>query len=279
MAVDQTAAILADAGRAFDRENDVILARAAIPGSLKTMEGFLEAHPEQPDLLRMLAEGYMNYAFGFLEDEAETLRDPDEAHAVRARAANLYLRARSFALRLLALSHPALAETLAAGLLPDGGALQALGQDDMPGLFWTANAWGAYINLKKSDVRVLAELPIVAALMERAALLDESFFFGGPHLTLGALAAALPVALGGDPRTARAHFERAVALTAGEHLMTKVLYARSVGVQTGDRDFFETTLRQVADADPDVNPNFSLANRLAQRRARRSLAEVDDLFL
>ena len=282
LTVDQTAGVLADAGRAFDRENDVELARAAIPASLKTVEGFLEAHPHQRILLRLLAENYMSYAFGFLEDEAEAVQDSDpaRAEALRQRALNLHLRARGFGLRLLALDLPELAVSLERGEAPTPEQLDtAWSREHLEGLFWAANPWGAAINVGKDQPALVAQVGIVKALIERCAAIDDTYYWGGPHLALGALEAAMPVALGGDAEAARQHFERALEITEGQHLMTKVLYARLVGTQTGDRALFERVLGEVLSVEPDINPRLVLANTLAQLRARRYLAAIDDYFI
>ncbi len=280
-AVDQTADVLADGSRAFDRETDAELAEAAIPASLKTMESFLEAHPTQPILLRLLAEGFANYAFGFIEDRAEQVQeqDPDQAAHLRTRALGFYLRSRSFGLRLLALEHEELAQALEKREMPSEELLAEVEQDGLPGLFWTANAWAAAINAGKDHPELLAELPIARALMERAAAIDPGFFHAGPMMALGALEAGLPKALGGKPDIAKAHFEKAQQLTGGSFLMIPVLFAKTAVVQLGDRALFEKTLQAVIDADPDADPDARLGNRLAQRRARRYLAAVDDLFL
>ncbi len=281
LTVNQTADILADAGRAFDREVDPELAAAAIPASLKTMEGFLEAHPEQPILLRLLADGYMAYAFGFLEDEAERVaeRDPGRAEALRQRAFHLYMRARGFGLRLLALDHPELARRLADGGEPDEANLAAIDPETLPGLFWTANPWGAAINVAKSDPEMLSHLPVVKRLMERCAAIDAGYYWAGPLLALGAMEAGLPKALGGKPDRAKDYFGRAMALTGGKHLMTRVIYGRAVGVQTADRKLYVQTMSDVLEVSPDIEPRLALANRLAQRRALRYVKEADALFL
>ena len=279
--VDQTAEVLADAGRAFDQETDPELAAAAMPASIKTIEGFLAVNPEQPVLLRLLAEAYVSYAFGFIEDEAERLQpdSPDAADRLRERALDYYLRARLFALRLLETDLPELAARLRAAQLPDAAELAEVDEDTLPALFWAANAWGAAINVGKAQPELVAQLPIVRAMVERCVAIDEGFYHAGPRLTLGALEAGLPEALGGRPQAARESFARAVELTGGKHLMTRVLFARAVGVQTGDRKLFETGLREVLAADLDAAPELALANRLAQRRARRYLAQIDELFL
>ena len=61
--------------------------------------------------------------------------------------------------------------------------------------------------------------------------------------------------------------------------MTKVLFARLYGTQVSDRELFERLLKEVIAAAPDAEPRLGLANRLAQRRAERYLAQIDDFFL
>ena len=281
LAVNQTAGILKQANASMQSERDLVFAKEALPASLKMIEGFLQAHQTQPLLLGLLAEGYMSYAFGFLEDEAEAIQNTDfrKAEALRERALAFHLRARDFGLRLLALEHAELAQALRDGRTPTAEELQEVGADDMAGLFWTANPWAAAINVGKHEPGLLAQFSIVRTLMERCDALDPAFFNAGPPLVLGAMDAGIPAALGGRPEFATKNFERAISLTHGKFLMARVLHARFVGVQTGNRAFFEEELTQVLEAEPDSVPGWELSNRLAQRRARRYLSEIDETFL
>src|SRR3954449_12045591 len=77
MTVDSTAPVLKRASASFDAESDVTLAREALPGNLKTIDGFLAVRPAQPDLLELTALAYVQYAFGFLEDDLEALPPGD----------------------------------------------------------------------------------------------------------------------------------------------------------------------------------------------------------
>ena len=281
LAIDQTAAILRDAALTFDTETDISFAKEAIPASLKTIEGFLIARGDQANLLRLLPEGYMNYAFGFIEDEAERLDedDPERAEFHRKRALAFYLRARDFGLRLLAMDHEELANTLRQRKVPTQEDLLRVDEDGLPGLYWTAAPWAAAINVGKSDPLLVGELDLVRTLMQRCVEIDEKYYWAGPRIALGGIAAGTPVALGGQPEEAARNFTRAIEITAERHLMNKVLYARLAGAQNGDRAFFEMMLKEVLAADPDAEPRLALANRLAQRRAKRYLEQIDDLFL
>jgi hypothetical protein len=177
------------------------------------------------------------------------------------------------------LEHPTLAATLQAGRVPEDTMLSQLGKDDVPGLFWLANAWAAAINVGKEQVTLVAQLPIAKKIAERCLTLDETYFDGGPHVLVGMLEAALPKALGGRPDLAREHFEKALTLSGYHNLMNRVLFARYVAPQENNRQFFVASMNDVLAADPAVKKNDVLVNQLAQKRARRYLNMINDLFL
>lgn len=279
--VNQTATVLADASGAFNQETDLEFAAISIPASIKTAEGFLQAHPTQTTLLKVVAEGYVNYAVGFLEDKAEALEedDPELSDHLNRRAREFYRRARNYGFRYLRIELPELAQALESGKMPSDELLATVGQDEMAGLFWTGMAWLAFINQSKEYPDELVHLPIARRIMFRCIELDETFFHAGALMTLAAVDAGVPKALGGKPDEATKKFKRVIELTKGEHLMSYVLYGRMVGLQTGDKELYVTQMKKVLAANPDVNKDLSLANRLAQRRAKRYLEEADDLFL
>src|SRR5436190_5778355 len=103
--VDSTAPVLKRASASFDAESDIQLAREALPGNLKTIDGFLAARPEQSDLLELTALGYVQYAFGFLEDDLEALPpgDSPRRRELVTRCTDLYDRAYDIGLRQVAL--------------------------------------------------------------------------------------------------------------------------------------------------------------------------------
>src|SRR5512138_3561622 len=68
---NQTAPVLKAAAPAFNQESDLQLAREAAPGQLKTVEGFLLASPDNDIMIALLAQGYCEYAFGFLEGDLQ----------------------------------------------------------------------------------------------------------------------------------------------------------------------------------------------------------------
>ncbi len=90
-------------------------------------------------------------------------------------------------------------------------ALQTLSKDDVPAVFWTAFGWGSYINITRSEVSVVADLPKVIAMMEFVRQTEPTYYYGGPYLILGSIEGSMPQALGGKPEKAKEYFERAVS--------------------------------------------------------------------
>jgi hypothetical protein len=83
--------------------------------------------------------------------------------------------------------------------------------------------------------------------------------------------------MGGKPEKGRAHFERSLELSGGHYLMTKVIYAERYARLVFDKELHDRLLQEVIDADP-VAAGMTLANTLAQRRAKELLAESDEYF-
>jgi predicted anti-sigma-YlaC factor YlaD len=276
--------VLADAltsgeGDAYASDDDPELVRDAVPFGLKTMEGLLEKHPEHEGLLTSLASGFTQYAYAFVDDEADALEMVGKgaaARPVRARARRLYLRARDYGLRGLELRHKGLAEKLR-GARDLGPALAALNKDDLPLVYWTAASWALAISSGLDDMALVAQLPAPGALMQRALQLDEAWSGGAVHEFFVSWEPARDATPAGFAR-ARAHLDRAVELAAGKKLGPWVAYAEAVDVPKQDRAEFKRLLDQVLAADPHADPPNRLANVLAQRRARLLLDHADDLF-
>jgi predicted anti-sigma-YlaC factor YlaD len=267
----------------YASDDDPELVRDAVPFGLKTMEGILEGKPRHEALLTSLAGGFTQYGYAFVQQDAD-LADwngkLDEARAGRDRARKLFLRARDYGLRGLDVRHAGIAERLRAGGAGVKGALEsARTKEDVPLLYWTAAAWALAISNGKADMALVAQLPVPVAMMERALALDEAFDDGAIHEFFVTYDATRSAAEGGGAERARAHLERALQLSMNKKLGPRVSFAEGALVQKQDRAEFTRVLEEVVRADPGEVPRYTLANVLAQRRARALLAHADDLFL
>jgi len=271
---------VAQSGSSYATDDDPELVREAVPFGLKTMEGLLAENPRHVQLLTALASGFTQYAYAFVQQDAE-LADLDgrleEARTGRDRARKLDLRARDYGLRGLEVQHQGLREKLLDGR-DLGPVLAKLREKDVPLLYWTASAWALAVVNGKGDMSLVSQLPTAVAMMERALALDEAFGEGAIHAFFVSYDATRSAEQGGGPERARAHLERALALSGGQDLGPKVAFAEGVLVQAQDRAEFTRLLSEVAQADAEAVPRYRLANVLAQRRARALLRHVDDLF-
>ena len=277
MAVNSVANSLAASGDVFSRDDDPELIRDALPFGLKTMESLLEVVPENRNLLLAACQGYTQYAYGFVQLDADLIEPTnyEEGTRMHDRALKLFVRGRNFGLRSLELDHRGITALLQSH--PDSAA-RLLGPKRVPELFWTAAAWGSAINLGKDRPDLAADIDAVKALIARGLQLDERYQRGAFHEAMIVME-SLPPAMGGSPERARRHFERAVELSGGLKPGPFVTLAQNVSVASQNRHEFHTLLTRVLVMDPDKSPSDRLVTLLLQRKARALLDREDDLFL
>jgi hypothetical protein len=252
-----------DLGSAILDNPDVAMVRDGAPAYLILIDGLLARSPHNAALLSQAAQLNSAYAAAFVDE-------PDRSRRLNEKA--------------LALAERAVCEGV-----PDGCDLRRRDFDayrawleqrrprDVELLYRLGTAWAGWIQANSDDFAAIAELARVKALMTRLVELDETYDHGGPHLYLGVFETLFPPAMGGRPEEGRAHFERAVALSGGKHLMTKVLYAEQYGRLVFDRELHDRLLREVLDADPQ-QPGLTLINVVARAQAAELLESADEYF-
>lgn len=277
-ALNQMGDALASSGSTFGSDDDLELIGDAAPFSLKLMESILAETPDHRGLLLALTQGFVQYAYAYVELPADELegRNVKAAYQQRDRARRLYLRARNYGLRALRDSYPHLEKTLKTD---PKGALSQTTIDDVGLLYWTGVAWAAAISLSKDNPFLVADLPIVEAMMRRALALDESYNYGAVHVFLISYEMSRAGLRVGAPKRARGHFDRAVELTGGLQAAPFVTYAEAVSVAQRNRAEFQKLLHGALKLDVDRKPEWRLANLVMQRRARWLLGRTDELFV
>jgi hypothetical protein len=250
---------------AFNEEGDLKLAETALGSNLKLVEALIKGDPENTKLLLMASQGFNAYALAFAEDDSVE------------RARTFYLRGREYGMRVLK-QNATFRDAMDKDVASFQSALRTFSQSDVPALFWTAFGWGSFINITRTDVSALADLPKVLAMMEYVRRLDSSYYFGGPYLFLGSIEGSMPKVMGGKPERAKDYFDRATEMTNGKFLLTYVYYAKTYAVQIQDQELFETLLKKVDDASIDVLPEARLSNAVAKRKAKLLRDHVHELF-
>jgi predicted anti-sigma-YlaC factor YlaD len=275
-AADRIGAALAAGGVSWGEDDDPQLIAEALPFALKSLEGLVAESPDNPDLLLATCRGFVTYSGGFVQPRAEAL-PPEQfevAREISQRALRLDLRALGYCRRALELRLPGSPAALAR---TPGSALTRAVESDVALLYWTGAAWGSAISLGTDRPELVADLPAVRALFDRASALDPGFDRGAIQEAMIRLD-ALPEFLGGSRQRALEDRDRAVELSGGLRAGPWVAWAASAAVAAQDRAGFRSALDRALAVDPEASPPDRLANRIAQDRARALLARVDDLF-
>ena len=177
MAINGLADTLAASGDSFSSDEDPDLIRDAVPFSLKTIESLLVEVPEHKGLLLTACSGFTQYAYAFVQTDAELIepKDYEASVAGRERALKMYQRALGYCLRRVELTHKGFR---AAVEKDPAGTMKAFSKEDVPVLYWTGATWGAVVSAGSEKPELLNQLPIVRAIMGRALELDEAYELG-----------------------------------------------------------------------------------------------------
>lgn len=277
MAVNRLGDALSNGGSAIATDDDPELVKAAAPFSLKLMESLIAESPGHRGLLLAAASGFAQYAYAFVQQEADEIeeRDFEAAGNLRIRARRLYLRARNYGLRGLEVEHAGFEKALRDS---PKEAVQIVRRGDVPLLYWTAASWGAAISLSKNNPDLVADLPFVEALIDRALELDEAFDAGVTHTFLISYEPARIGGSGDAAARSRSHFDRAMELSGGTQAGPLLALAEAVSIGNQDRAEFESLLNRALAVDVDAKPEWRLTNLIMQRRARWLLSRTDKLF-
>ncbi len=276
MAINSLGNALSEGTSGFATDDDPELVRDAVPFGLKTIESLLAEAPRHKGLLTAACSGFTQYAYAFIQMEADYTEAQDlaRATAMRARAKKLYLRAMDYGLRGLEVDVPGFR-----GLLRTDadGALARLKRKHVTLLYWTGAAWAAAFAVDKTDSELSSDQSLMEKLMTRALALDEAWEMGSIHDFFITWEAGHAGA-GGTIKHARTHFDRAVQLSGGKRAAPFVSLAEGVAVAEQNKKEFQQLMEKALAVDINAAPEQRLANVLSQRRARWLLTRLEELF-
>ena len=278
MAANKLGDAMAKGGNTFASEEDTELVRAAAPFSLKLMETILAETPRHQGLLLATSRNFSEFAYAFVQMDADEMESKDlaTANAMRDRAIRLYLRARQYGIRSLEVKHPDFEKKLRQN---PKQALKACKKNDVPQLYWTSLAWAAAISLSKDNPDLIADLFYVEEMVDRILELDPDFGEGAVYSFLINFESARRNTPGDPIPRAQKAFDRAMELSHGCLAGPLVSYAEVVCVKKQNLAEFKSTLQKALDLDPKIHPEYQLENLIYQRRARWLLSRTEDLFL
>jgi hypothetical protein len=241
------------------------------------MESLLAEMPKHQPLLLASSSGFTQYAYAFVQQDADFLEENDlgAATALRSRARRMYLRALDYGFRGLEVDVPNLRTQLRKD---PQAAVNKLRKTHVPLLYWTANAWGAAISISKDDPELAADQNLVEALMRRALALDEAWERGSIHDFFISYEGGR-ASVGGSLTKAREHFERAMQFSQGTRVAPLVSYAETVSVSAQNKKEFQSLLEEALAFDANKAPETRVANLISQQRAQWLLGRIAELFV
>jgi hypothetical protein len=242
--------------------NDPDTVREGIPAYLILMDSLLRGNPDNEAML--VAAASLNGAF------ASVITD-EQRRSLFTGKALLYAE------KAICTHNATFCDLRKASFDRYGVLIATLKESDVSVFYTLGTNWVGWIQANSDDWSAIAELSRASLILEKLITLDETHDNGGAHLYLGGLETFLPASMGGKPEKGRAHFERSLELSGGHYLMTKVIYAERYARLVFDKKLHDRLLQEVIDADP-VAAGMTLANTLAQRRAKELLAESDEYF-
>ena len=244
-------------------QDDPETVRAGAPSYLLLLDSFLENNPDDPKLLTAAATLYASYGAVFADDER--------------RASRLTARARNYAAKAMCETYSAACDWPGQHYDEFVASLGGVSKKQAEVLYTYGFVMLAYLRAHSADWNSLAELPKVEALFDHYLAISGADANGAVHTYMGILLTLRGPEIGGKPEEARAHFEKAIALTDGKDLAAKVEFARGYARLLYDRELHDELLNDVLRADPYAD-GFTLGNVMAQDDAAILLAEADEYF-
>lgn len=258
-----TSGLASDLSDAILNSADPLVVRDGAPAYLIMLDAFTRQGDGSPDMLRASASLNSAYATAFVSEPARQKAFSEKAFGLALRAACLDVQ---WLCTVRAMPFEELEQRAA-----------AMPANEVPAAYALATAWAGWIQAHAEDWNAVADLGRVKPLMARVVALDETYDNGGPRLYMGVFETLLPPALGGKPELGRAHFERALEITDGRHLLAKVFFAESYARLVFDRELHDRLLVEVLEADA-VEEGLTLMNAIAKERAHALLESADDYF-
>jgi hypothetical protein len=282
MAADTTAGFMTEAAPAGRAYFDYQSAGTAAAAGLMQLEGLHKISPDNEQLALTLAQAYVVYAFGWVQDEREEAMFATDYVLTdyhQQRAYNMYKRAYDLVFRVVCERDEKI-EKLVKGD-PDLLAKHLRQEwtdpeDDTELTFWWALTWGSVVT-NSPDFDALIDFNAVKAVAAHVVFLDETYENAGALAMLGGYESSYPEALGGNWKKGRELFERAIALSKRRNHLHLINFARTYALNAQDKELFVSLLNEVINA-PDLGDDVRLSNKVARRRAIRYLKNIDQWF-
>ncbi len=257
----EVARLLAAADAAWAKRGDGAQAKAAIDA----WSAATDLDPKNATALTELSHAIYYYSDCFLRQDEENPQLYKDTHEEGTKAAERALSALS----------PAFAEKMASGARIED-AIGVLNASAVPALYWRSSNLGRWAILE-SFATLLSYKDEIRAVMEFCLDEDPLYWYQGPDRYFGIFYAKAPSFAGGDMKKSVAHFN--VSIDAHpDYFGTRILMAEEWAVKEDNRPLFEELVNYVLSGDPNVIPAIIPENTCEQRKAKKLMADIDDIF-
>jgi len=257
----KVAQLMSAADAAWTNRSDPTQAKAAVDD----WSAAADIDPTNVQALTALTHGLYFYAdchLRFDEDHPDVYKDTHEA-GIKAGE------------RALSALSPAFAEKMASGARIED-AISVLNASAVPALYWRASNLGRWAILE-SFATLLSYKDEIREVMQFCLDEDPAYWYQGPDRYFGVFYAKAPSFAGGDMDKSAAHFNVSMQVWP-DYWGTRILMAEEYAEKQDNRPLFEELVGYVLKGDPNVIPAIKPENECEQRKAKKLMAEIDDLF-
>lgn len=235
--------------------------KASLEESLKLLEDAASEDPSNLEILNHLTRGYylMGDAHAETNEDKKTAFDLATRWGERAMATNDSFRKK----------------------VKDEGrnveeALDTLTKREVPAMYWTAASLGKWARLSGLST-MLKYKNRIKLLVERVEALDPEYFHGAVPRYWGTYYAVAPGFAGGDINKSLQQYQKSFKL-ANNYFGTHVLFAENYATRKNDRELFKKHLEFVLNGKPESLPGLEPEQIIEQRKAKKMMAQMEDLF-
>ena len=279
IAVGTTGSLMYEATKGLESEGNWHNFKVGTLPNLLLVEGLLILKPTDTELLVTAIKGYTGYAFGVNETEYLTDYFEEKDNSTHKKQA-IYNYAKAFSYGRTLLSESGVSwDDLVKSQNKDGGVERLLEENlsdnkqNLEGVLFSAQALGGLINLQKTDMSLIALLPIVKGMFDWVCNKDPNINFGTCQIFYGTYEAARPKMLGGNPQKGKKIFLKLIKENP-HNWLARIAFVQYYILPMSEEDdykeqkFFLETASRKLDKELTGNPIRKLDDAFSTPRLR-----------
>jgi hypothetical protein len=206
------------------------------------LEAFYSFDPTNTIILSQLVKAYSGLAYGYYETMAleEIWLDLDRT-PYKNQAIYYYNKALYYGEKYLALKNVTIKDLLAQLNQPEKLKVwidEKFSKSDISAVFYTAQAWGGYLNLNRSQSSLMSHIAGVKALIDWACEENPNLDFGNCYMVQAMFEASRSKAMGGNPDKSRKLLET-LKHKYPQNYLADIVKLQILTIPAGDTEEFD----------------------------------------